>query len=74
MQCTKIIWQNKSQKEKDSLFQKFLSFCLKKKSSSVTSTDGKLTIPNTGVCAEKPGQKKRVKNAKTFSCKKNPLE
>jgi hypothetical protein len=32
------------------------------------------TIPNTGVCAKKPGQKKWVKNAKTFSCKKNPLE
>jgi hypothetical protein len=31
MQCTKIIWQNKSQKEKDTLLQKFLSFFLKKK-------------------------------------------
>jgi hypothetical protein len=31
MQCTKIIWQNKSQKEKDTLLQKFLSFFLKEK-------------------------------------------
>ena len=76
MQCEKIIWQNKSQKEKDTLLQKFLLFGLKKKpeSSSVTSTDGKLTIPNTGAWAKKPGQKKWVKNAKTFSCIKNRLE
>jgi hypothetical protein len=58
MQCTKIIWQNKSQKEKGTLLQKFLLFGLTKQteSSSVTSTDGKLTIPNTGACAKKPGQ------------------
>ena len=30
LQCTKIIWQNKNQKEKDTLLQRFLTHGLKK--------------------------------------------
>ena len=34
---------------------------------SVMSTDGKLTVPTTPSGGEKPGQRKRQINAKTFS-------
>jgi hypothetical protein len=64
------------QKEKDTLLQRFLTHGLKKQNiamKSVTSTDGALTIPQTNNCARKPGQRKRVKNAKTFSSKKSKL-
>jgi hypothetical protein len=76
LQCTKIIWQSKHQKEIDTLLQRFLTHGLKKQNvatKSVTSTDGTLTIPQTYKCARKPGQRKRVRNAKTFSAKKSKL-
>ena len=62
LQCTKIIWQSKNQKEKDNLLQRFLTHGLRKQNvatKSVTSTDGTLTIPQTNNCARKPGQRKR---------------
>ena len=54
LQCTKIIWQSKHQKEKDTLLQRFLTHGLKKQNvanKSVTSTDGTLTILQTYKCA-----------------------
>ena len=76
VQCIKIIWQNKNQKEKDTLLQRFLTHGLKKQNvatKSVTSTDGTITIPQTNNCARKPRQRKCVRNAKTYSSKKSKL-
>jgi hypothetical protein len=39
----------------------------------VTSTNGTITTPQTNNCARKPGQRKHVRNAKTFSSKKSKL-
>ena len=53
MQCTKIILQSKSQKEKDTLLQRFLSFGLKKKKSSSVTRWRSYHIPNTETRAKK---------------------
>ena len=74
LQCTKVIWQMKTEKEKASLLQQFLSQGSKKQmdTESVTSTDGTLiTIPKTANLARKPGQRKRARSEKTVSCKKS---
>ena len=61
-----VVWEAKSEKEKNELFMKLLRFTTNK-SKVVISTDGKLSIPKTPSTARKPGQKKRIRNAKTFS-------
>jgi hypothetical protein len=74
LQCTKIIWQSKHQKEIDTLLQRFLTHGLKKQNvatKSVTSTDGTLTIPQTNNCARKPGQRKREECKNIFLQKKS---
>ena len=37
---------------------------------TVTSTDGKLTVPQTPSCGKKPGQRKRKRTERTYSAKK----
>ena len=57
-------WATKSTKEKETMFQTFLK-CVPKKQKIVKSTDGQLVIPKTQQTAKKPGQRKRVKCART---------
>jgi len=59
-------WVEMSQEDRRMLYMKFTKakgLNLK----SVTSTDGKLTVPTTPSGGKKPGQRKRKINAKTFS-------
>ena len=51
-------------REKETMFQKFLKG-VPKKQKIVKSTDGQLFIPKTQQTAKKPGQRKRVKCART---------
>jgi hypothetical protein len=41
------------------------------KKKTVSSTDGRLTIPKTCKTAKKPGQRKRVKSLKTMTRNRN---
>ena len=60
------VWCQKSESEKNSHFQKFMSTnAARKKTKTVTSTDGKLDIPGTRAVAKKPGQRKRVRAERT---------
>jgi hypothetical protein len=72
LQCSKITWQSKSEKEKAVALQKFLSHGHKcpKKTEFTTSTDGEQTIPKTAACARKPGQRKRARSEKTLRNKR----
>ena len=63
-QVNNAVWEAKSEEEKQQLFMKLLKFKVQKQK-TVTSSDGKLTIPKTATTARKPGQRKRVRNAKT---------
>ena len=58
-------WSQKNEDEKARHFQKFISVSTVKNEKVVTSTDGALHIPKTPSIARKPGQRKRVRNAKT---------
>ena len=75
-QCTKALWQIKSEKEKAFALQKFLTHGRKLNAipESTTSTDGGLTIPKTSACARKPCQRKRIKNAKTTTSKRAKIQ
>ena len=63
-QVSTVVWESKTEEEKEQVFQKLLRFTVQKPK-TVTSSDGKLTIPKTPTTARKPGQRKRVRNAKT---------
>ena len=60
-----FIWSTKTQDEKTAHFQKFLSLTAEKKGKTMKSTDGGIEIPTTPSIAKKPGQRKRVRTAKT---------
>jgi hypothetical protein len=60
-------WATKSKTEKETWFLKFLKGTPKAEK-AVKSTDGRLTIPKTQKTARKPGQRKRVKCARTKKC------
>ncbi|XP_033097181.1 uncharacterized protein LOC117101325 [Anneissia japonica] len=59
-----VNWVKKSEAEKENVYRKFMKGP-KKLNSHICSTDGGLTIPTVAKSARKPGQKHRVKNAKT---------
>lgn len=60
-------WCQKNEAEKVKHFQKFISVSTVRKENVLTSTDGELRIPKTPSIARKPGQRKRVRNAKTHN-------
>ena len=62
-------WSQKNEDEKVRHFQKFISVSTVKNEKVLQSTDGALEIPKTPSIARKPGQRKRVRNAKTQSYK-----
>lgn len=66
-QVARIIWNGKTQNEKDALFTKFLRCKPKQRNLDpvITSSDGNFKIPKTQKLAKKPGQRKRPRNAKT---------
>jgi len=71
MKISKIAWDNKISEQKTSHFEKFIKNPPTKNIQFVTSTDGKLIISSTSTTAKKkPGQKRRIKNSKTFSYKR----
>ena len=59
-----VHWTGKSDEEKEELYQKFMKG-LPRKTKTVISTDGRLTIPRTQKTAKKPGQRKRIRATKT---------
>ena len=59
------VWSSKTEDEKTIHFQKFLSVKAAKKEKNIQSTDGGLEILRTPSIAKKPGQRKRVRTAKT---------
>ena len=61
---SQINWAAKTEEEKEKLFQKFLKG-VPKKEKTITSTDGRLKLPKTQKVAKKPGQRKRIKSART---------
>ena len=61
-----VHWTQKTDEEKATLYEKFLKG-LPPNKHTVSSTDGCLTIPKTAKTAKKPGQRKRVRSAKTMS-------
>jgi hypothetical protein len=64
-QVSTVVWESKTEEEKkEQVFQKLLRFTVQKPK-TVTYSDGKLTIPKTQTTARKPGQRTRVRNAKT---------
>jgi hypothetical protein len=64
-QVSTVVWESKTEEEKkEQVFQKLLRFTVHKPK-TVTYSDGKLTIPKTQTTARKPGQRTRVRNAKT---------
>ena len=58
------VWATKSETDKQNYFNKFCSW-KQNHSSYVTSSDGQLQIPRTPLTAKKPGQRKRIRKAKT---------
>ena len=68
-----MIWRTKSETEKQKQLDKFLRFrpFVETNDRCITSTDGLLKVPKTPQVARKPGQKKRIRNAKTLTLKKN---
>jgi hypothetical protein len=72
LQCSKITWQSKSEKEKAVVLQQFLSHGHKcpKKTEFTTATDGELTILKTAACVRKPGKGKRARSEKTLTNKR----
>ena len=68
LRCGKIIWQSKTDHEKESLVSKFFNFGLKNiPEKFIVSSDGRLKIPKVPEIAKKPGQRKRVRPNKTNS-------
>lgn len=68
MVVSHAVWQNKSEPEKDTLLSKLLNIKhAYTKEQYVSSTDGTLKIPQTPLTAKKPGQRKRITNAKTVT-------
>ncbi|CAB4010095.1 hypothetical protein DIZ80_08245 [Paramuricea clavata] len=65
-----VHWTQKTKEEKEALFAKFMKGMPAKKK-TVSSTDGRLTIPKTCKTAKKPGQRKRVKSLKTITRNRN---
>jgi hypothetical protein len=63
-QVSTVVWESKTEEKKEQVFQKLLRFTVQKPK-TVTSSDGKLTITKTQTTARKPGQRTRVRNAKT---------
>jgi hypothetical protein len=68
------VWQGKSENEKQSWYSKFLrnKQKIKKHELFQYSTDGKLVMPKTTTIAKKPGQKRRLHDAKTMTVLKRP--
>lgn len=65
------IWHQKTEKEKEHVYERFLKFRTRvKKENVMASTDGKLIIPYTSTVAKTPGQKRRIKDSKTFTMNK----
>jgi len=60
-------WDAKSQSQKDTVFKKFNAYKQTLKPATITSSDGKLTIPKTPTTAKKPGQRQRIRPGRTVS-------
>ena len=63
-QVTQVCWDNKGSPEKRKMLTRLLRF-KHVSERNIVSSDGNLTIPKTPRTAKKPGQRKRIKNAKT---------
>ncbi|KAK3094157.1 hypothetical protein FSP39_024784 [Pinctada imbricata] len=59
-----MCWEAKSEEEKKKLLTRLLKF-KHVNAKTIVSADGNLTIPKTPRTAKKPGQRKRVRSAKT---------
>ena len=71
LQCSRMTWQTKTDEQKKKMLYSFINFGLREPvPKCVTSTDGELVVPKTQTVAEKPGQKRRIKNAKTVTNKR----
>jgi hypothetical protein len=69
LKISHINWTEKSEEEKDKIFQDFMKYKPRKRPANMVSTDGKLTITSTPRLAKKPCQRSRPKCAKTTTFK-----